>query len=555
LDSHPIRFLRNLGRSREIATVMINFGFEDLVIRLGLKKFLNLSKRVIFWKKPAPVEIRSRGKRIRLALEALGPTFIKFGQVISTRPDLVPADVIQELSLLQEKVPPFPSEEAVRLIEKELKMPCEKLFKDFEKEPLAAGSLGQVHRATHHDGTPLAIKIRRPNVVHNVERDLELMKELAILIDHHIPESHIFDPIGLVNNFCRTIRREMNYYREAKTCMEFAHLFQSDASLNVPEVYPDYSTESILTMEFIDGLNVNELDQDEKLKALKPEIAANGARIFMKMAFEFGIFHSDPHPGNIRILPDGSLAFLDFGMVGILEEQLRDQLIDMFLAITQNDVKRVVGKITEIGTPLEKIDFVVLQADVREFVGNYYGVPLERLQVGNVLTDFISILSHHGIRCPSDIMLLIRAMVTLEGVGRNLDPNYNLAKDLAPFIEKCVRDRYNPKKIANRVLVDSKALAKVIHDVPFQVGRTLEKLSKNELTVSIEHQKLDQLITEMDRSGNRIVISLIMSSLIVASALIMRAGSDNLWISLPVFGLSSFLGIWLIYGIFRSGRL
>lgn len=555
MDSHPIRFLRNLGRSREIATVMINFGFEDLVIRLKLKKFLQLSKRLIFWKKTPPIEIRSRGERIRLALEALGPTFIKFGQVLSTRPDLIPPDVIDELSQLQENVPPFSSETAIRLIEQELHSPCSKLFKDFDKNPIAAGSLGQVHKAIHRNGSELAIKIRRPNVVSDVERDLELMRELAILLDHHIPESHIFDPIGLVDNFCRTIRREMNYFREAKTCNEFAHLFHNDASLKVPKIYQDLSTESILTMELIKGRRVTELDDDEKLKALKPEIAANGARIFMKQAFEFGVFHSDPHPGNMRILSDGSIAFMDFGMVGILDEQLRDQLIDLFLAIVKNDVRTVVYNITEIGTPLEKIDNVVLQADVREFVGNYYGVPLDHLQVGNVLKDFITILSHHGIRCPSDIMLLIRALVTLEGVGRQLDPNYNLAKDLSPFIERCVRDRYNPRKISSKILNESKALAKVIHDVPFQVGRTLEKLSKNELTVSVEHQRLDQLITEMDRSGNRIVISLVMSSLIVASALIMRSAQDNLWISLPVFALSSFLGIWLIYGIFRSGRL
>ena len=555
MDSHPIRFIRNLGRSREIATVLLNHGFDDLVDRLHLRRYLQWGKRLVFRKSTGPDRRRTRGERIRLSLESLGATFIKFGQVVSTRPDLVPADVIQELSKLQEQVPAFSSEVAVKLIEEELKGPVSELFAEFNTEPLAAGSLGQVHQAKLHDGTIVAIKIRRPNVVENVERDLSLMTELAVLVERHIPEAEVFDPVGLVNHFARTIRRELNFFREGRTLDEFERLFRHDATLYIPKVYWDYTTESILTMECIEGYRVDDHTAIEKLPVTAAEVAKNGATIFMKMAFEIGLFHGDPHPGNIRILEDGSICLLDYGMVGSLEEETRERLVDLFLSITQNDVRKAVDVVQSVGQPFRPIDQPLLRADVREFVENYYGLSLDRLNVGAMLSDFVSILSSHGIRCPGDLMLLIRALVTLEGVGRELDPNFNLAESLAPFVHKIVKERFNPKRVASRLSAEMQTFLKLAYDFPMHAGKTLEKLSKDELKIQLEHRGLDHLITEVDRSSNRIVVSLVMSSLIVASALTIRTVASSLWFSVPIFILSSFLGIWLIYGVFRSGRL
>ncbi|MDB5385590.1 MAG: ubiB [Planctomycetaceae bacterium] len=556
-ERRSFRILRSLGRSREIATVLLNYGFGDVVERLGLIRYLQWGRRILFRRRNVPEPRLTRPQRIRLALEDLGPTFIKFGQVLSTRPDLVPADLICELAKLQESVPSFSVEKAIETLETELGDSVDRLFLSFDRQPLAAGSLGQVHRARHLNGTFLAVKIRRPNVVRDVERDIELMLELAILIERHLPESRVFEPVGLVTQFARSIRREMNFIREARTLDEFARLFKNDSTLVVPIVFWELSGETIITMEYLDGFKVSDRIGMFAVNLKLPELAANGAKIFLKQVFEFGLFHGDPHPGNVRIMRDGRIGLIDFGMVGRLEDERREQLVDIFLSISQRDVKRAVELVLTVGRPSGDVDRSLLQADVRDFIETYYGLSLERVKMGKLLSDFVLILSNHSIRYPADLMLLIRATVTLDGLGRDLDPEFNLALYLAPFVKRMIRDRYNPRRMAHRMLENSGRIFEAVQDVPMQLERTLQKLNRDEIKILLEHRNLDYLVTELDRSGNRIVIGMVMSALIVASALIVRTGTafNSSWLTIPAFVLSSLLGIWLIYGIFRSGRL
>lgn len=556
MELAPLKFLRNLSRGREIVTVLINHGFDDVVEQSGMMQYVQWWRRVILRRRVRPAPPLSRPARIRVAFEELGPTFVKFGQVISTRPDLVPANYIHELEKLQERVPAFPGKEARLLLEEHLGRPVRELFAEFDERPVAAGSLGQVHRARHHDGTPLAVKIRRPNVMRDVDRDLSLMYEIASLAEKHLPESEIFDPVGLVQQFARSIRRELNFAREGRTLDEFRRLFRDDATLHIPSVFWDLTSEAVLTCEFIDGLKISDIEGLRGANLSPPEIAANGARIFLKMAFEFGAFHGDPHPGNMRILSNGVIGLFDFGMIGRLEDQKREQLIDLLVAVVRGDSAGAVDQVLLIGKPYRPVDLPLLKSDLRDFVDGYYGLPLEKIDVGHLLSDFVSILSSHGIRYPADLMMLIRVIVTLEGTGRQLDPEFNVAEHLAPVVEQLVRERYNPKRMASKVVDESRALWSVLQKLPVHVGRTLEKLSNDDLRVHIEHQHLEHLITEIDRSSNRVTIGLVMSSLILASALVMRnAGANVWWVSIPAFILSSLLGIWLIYGVFRSGRL
>jgi len=555
LDSHPFRLLRNLGRTSEIVTVLLNHGFGDLVDRIGLRNFWYRWRR-LFSRKPAePVRHLKLVERVRLTLESLGPTYIKFGQVMSTRPDLMPPEMLAELKRLQENVPPFSSEEAVERVEHELGRPLAELFASFDRTPLAAGSLGQVHRAVNFDGTPLAVKIRRPGAVRNVERDLSLMHEIAVLIERHIAEARIFDPIGLVNHFARTIRRELNFAREGRTMDEFRRLFRQDATLYVPVVFWELTTEAVLTMEFIDGIRVDELAQLNAIGCAPADVAANGARIFMKQAFEFGVFHGDPHPGNIRIRPDGTICLLDYGMIGMLDERIREQLLDLLLAVSQQDVDAAVKLVLQLGESHGEIDRPLLQIDVRDFVVNYYGIELERLNVGRMLSDFVAILSNHGIRCPGSLMLLIRALVTLEGIGRDLDPAFNLASHVRPFVERMVRARYHPSRLVERMWNESRQMVEVAYDIPRNINRTLRKLSEDDLRIQLEHRNLDHFILELERSSNRLVVGMVVAALIVASALILAGKVSSVWISVPMYVLSSLLAVWLIFGIFRSGRL
>jgi len=553
VETHPIRFFRSLGRSRQIATVLINYGFGDVIDRLGLGRYVRWGTR-LFRRRKEPQPGLTTYRRIRLALQDLGPTYIKFGQVISTRPDIMPAELIEELSLLQESVPPFPSETAVELVEKELGRPVSELFTSFDRQSIAAGSLAQVHRAVHHDGRALAVKIRRPDAIRSVERDLILMQDLAVLVERHIPESRAFDPIGLVNHFARTIRREMNFRREGRTQQEFSRLFQGDATLYVPHVFDELTSEGVLTMEFVEGCRADDHCAVSRIAAPAAQIAANGANIFMKMAFELGMFHGDPHPGNIRIRYDGTVALLDYGMVGYLEPSKRDQLVDLFMAVVRNDAARVVDVIQALAHPTEAVDRVTLRADVSDFVSSYYGIPLEQLHVGRMLSDFIALVSRHHLRCPPDLMLLVRAMVTLEGVGRVLQPEFNLAEELAPFVERLVRRRYDPRRMAERVWNDVAGVAGAIHSLPGHLTRALERVADDNLRVQLDHRGLDRLIVEFDRSSNRIVIGVVTSAILLSTAIVLRSGG-SLWINVPAFLLSGFLGIWLIYGILRSGRL
>ena len=555
MEASPFRLLRNLGRTSEIVTVLLNHGFGDLVDRIGLRNFWYRWRRLFGRKAPKPLRNLRQVERIRMTLEKLGPTFIKFGQVMSTRPDLVPSGMLVELQKLQESVPPFASDEAISQLEAELGKPVAELFAIFDRTPLAAGSLGQVHRATHFNGTELAVKIRRPTAVRDVERDLLLMHELAALVESNVPEARIFDPLGLVNHFARSIRRELNFAREGRTMDEFRRLFRQDATLYVPQVFEELTTEAILTMEFVDALRIDELSQLQDTKCTPSEIAANGARIFMKQAFEFGVFHGDPHPGNIRILRDGTICLLDYGMIGMLDGKTREQLIDILLAISQQNVDAAVKLVLQIGEAYREVDRPLLQIDMRDFVSNYYGVELERLNVGRLLSDFVGILSNHGIRCPGSLMLLIRCLVALEGVGRTLDPEFNMAAHLQPFVERLVRARYSPTRMAERMWVESQHLLGYAHDIPGHVNRTLRKLSEDDLRIQLEHRNLDHFILELERSSNRLVVGMVVASLIVASALIISQGASTIWVTLPTYILSSLLAIWLVYGIFRSGRL
>lgn len=555
MEAHPLRFLRNLGRSSEIATVLLNYGFGDLLYRSGMRRSLNRGWRWLRFKRPEPVVEYTTSQRIRMALQDLGPTFVKFGQVMSTRPDILPTELLDELELLQERVPPFSGDEAAATVHAELGRPASELFASFTLEPLAAGSLGQVHRARAHDGTELAVKIRRPNVVQSVERDLSLLSELAALLEYSVPEARVFDPTGLVNHFARTIRREMNFLREARNIQEFRRLFHNDATLRIPHVYEDLTTEAVLTMDFITG---ERADDPEALltRGICPKgVARNGALIFMKQAFDLGVFHGDPHPGNLRVMNDGTIALLDFGMVGTLDESKRDELVDMFLAVVRHDIRRTVSMVQVLCQPSRPIDQNLLTADVRDFVEGFYELPLERIKVGRLLGDFVHMLSDHGLRCPGDLMLFIRAIITLEGVGRALDPRFNLAGELQPFIERVVRRRYEPKRMFHRAYDDVRSLLSAAHDLPLSTSRVLEKLAHDDLRIKFEHRGLDHLINEFDRSSNRVVIAVIIASLILSSALVLRSGATSSWITIPVFLLSGFLGVWLIYGVLRSGRL
>ncbi|TWT61092.1 ABC1 kinase family protein [Rubinisphaera italica] len=555
MDTHPLKFLKNLRRTGEIAAILINHGFGDVVERIGLNKYLNWGRRKLLKKTEEETRTLTRGERVRLTFETLGPTFIKFGQVLSTRPDLIPQDIVDELALLQERVPPFDSQVAIQTVEKALGQTIDDCFGSFESEPLATGSLGQVHCARLPDGSEVIVKIRRPRVVRDVERDLSLIHELAALIKKHVPEAEVFDPDGLVRNFERTIRRELNYLREARSIEDFDRMFDGDASLYVPQVYPDYCRENVLVMERIRGYRVDQIFDVPCLWEKRRQIANNGARLFLKSAFENGMFHGDPHPGNFRILDDGSICLLDFGMIGILDEQMRESLVDLFIATARKDSRRCLRIMLQLCETMNDIDERHFCADYREFIDKYYGLPLDRLDIAKMLRDFVSILSTHRLRCPGDLMLLIRAIIHLDAVGRKINPEFTLVEVVVPHFKKILRDRYRPDHLWERVREEAQILGRAAHEIPLEIATALKKYNREDSSFKVKVTGMDYMVNELDRSSNRIVVGLIVASSILASSLLVRSDAATDWFSVPIYIMSSFLGIWLIYGIFRSGRL
>lgn len=555
VTADPLRIFRDLARTREIVAVLLNHGFSDIVDRLRLRDAWHRWTRW-FQRNPAPPTRPLRTvERVRLVLESLGPTFVKFGQVLSTRPDLIPQAMLTELERLQEHVPPFSSETATAEIERQFGRTVPELFAEFDSVPLAAGSLGQVHRARRHDGRVVAVKIRRPGVERDVERDLSLMEQLAALLAHRVPELRVFDPVGLVQHFSRTIRRELNFSREARTMEEMSRWFADDSRVAIPRVDWDVTSESVLTMDFVDALRLDDGPAIQAAGLSPQQLAQTGAELFLKQVFQFGLFHGDPHPGNLRVRTDGVITLLDFGMVGMIERGLRDRIIDLFQSIHRQDLDAACQLVMLIGEVRGEMDESLLRVDLADFLANYYGVPLDRLNVGRLLTDFLAILSRHSIRCPASLLLLVRATVTLEGVGRRLDPSFNLAGPLRPFAEQLIADRYSPSNLWRRLCDQGHTLADVANRLPVHVTHAVEKLARDDLRVHLEHRGLDRLILELERASNRLVVGLVVASLIVASAVILRQGEATSWISLPIYVLSSLLAIWLVYGIFRSGQL
>ncbi|QDT36555.1 ABC1 kinase family protein [Stratiformator vulcanicus] len=549
MQPRPVRLIRNLNRTREIVSVFAAHGFGDLLRRTKLQRLFSRSSR-----SPRVKEL-SLAQRLRMALEKLGPAFVKLGQVISTRPDLVPPEVIEELSRLREDVKPFPSEQAVAEVEASLGGTVDELFLKFDREPMAAGSLAQVHRAVHRDGTPVAVKVRRPGVVETIERDLMLMVDLAALLEHRVPEARIFDPMGLVKHFSRTIRREIDFVREARSMDEFRRQFADNKEFAVPNVYFELSSEKVLTMQFVDGLHVSDHEQMAELDIDPHHIAEVGSKLFMEQIFKFGIFHADPHVGNVRVLKEGAFCLLDYGMIGYLDDELREDLVDLFAGIANRNVPKVSRLMVEIGEPLGEVNTKLLRTDVRDFLGAYYGVPLDQVSVANLLSDFLGILSAHGIRCPGNLMMLIRALVALEGAGRALSPDFNLANALGPFVKQVLQDRYRPDRLASEFFEEAFEIGGVARRLPGYLDIIADKMSRDKFEIEVRPAGLERLTNEIDRTGNRVTVSLAMASLIVASALLIHSGPGNAWFAIPIFILSSVLGLWLVYGIIRSGSL
>jgi ubiquinone biosynthesis protein len=555
------RNIRSIRRYRTILGILIKYGFGHVVEQLNIDYYLELGRRIVtLGTAPKEIERLTQPERLRLAMEELGPTFIKLGQVLSTRPDLIPREYADEFNKLQDKVPGLPFSAIGKQIEDELGVPVAEHFAHLDPRPLAAASIAQVHRGRLHSGDDVVVKVRRPGVANLVETDLDILMGLAYLIENHLPTGALYDPMGIVKEFRRVIRREMDFSREGLTIDRFAANFADDPTVHVPKVHWQQTGEAVLTMEYIEGIKVSDLGRLQESGSDLKVVARNGADCLLKQVLVHGFFHADPHPGNIFILENNVICLLDYGMVGRIDDDLKYQLAELLVAILQRDVDRVISQLLYSGELPDEADLKQLKRDLCEFVDDYYEVPLQEIHAGKLLGEFVDILTHYRIKFSPDLILLAKALVTMEGIGRQLDPDFNMIAHLRPFMERLLRERLTPGNISRELLKTAQSYGALAKNLPRDVKELINRINRNKFKIDLEHRGLERLIADIDKSSNRLSFSLLIAALIVGSSLIMQTEKGPLLFGFPVLGflgylIAGFLGLWLAFAILRSGRL
>ncbi|OHB32928.1 MAG: 2-polyprenylphenol 6-hydroxylase [Desulfuromonadaceae bacterium GWC2_58_13] len=555
------RNIRTIRRYRNVLGILIKYGFGHVVEQLNINYYLELGRRIVtLGTATKEIERLTQPERLRLAMVELGPTFIKLGQILSTRPDIIPKEYADEFSKLQDKVPSIALEEIELQIQRELGYPIDELFSEFSPLPIAAASIAQVHRGRLKSGEEVVVKIRRPGIKKIIETDVDILIGLAYLIENHIPTAEIYDPIGVVKEFRRTINREMDFTREGHTIDRFAVNFANSSTVHVPQVYWSLTGEGVLTMEYVDGVKVSNIELLRDAGYDLKEIARNGADSFLKQVLVDGLFHGDPHPGNFFILPGNRICMLDYGMVGRLDSDLKFQLADLLLAILHRDVDNVISLLLYSGDITEDINTKHLKRDLSELIDDYYEIPLQEINAGKLLTEFIEILNLYRIKFPADLMLLGKALITIEGIGRQLDPDFNMIEHLRPFMEKLVRDKVTPTHLSKELLRVAQSYGALAKNLPRDLKEFINRVNRNKFKINLEHRGLEKLITDLDKSSNRLSFSLLIAALIVGSSLIMQTDKGPMLFGFPMLGflgysIAAFLGLWLAIAILRSGRL
>jgi len=494
-----------------------------------------------------------------MALADLGPSFIKLGQVLSTRPDLIPLEIVKELEKLQDDVPAFSSEQAREIVTAQLQ-PIEDIFLSFSDKPIAAASMAQVHKAVLKNGQPVAIKIQRPKISRIIETDINILYDLAGLTEKYFPEAELYNPKAIVDEFAKTIRSELDFVREGRNIDRFRNYFKNDNTIYLPQVYWEYTTPSILTMEFINGIKISEIDFDERKDLDRKIIARNGALATLKMIFEMGLFHADPHPGNIFVLKNNILAPLDFGMVGRLDEQTKTYLQNLLLAIVERNIDKIIKIFIEAEVIDETKDTRLLRIDLNDFIDTYYGIPLNQLEIEKLFSNLIEVLRRHRIAVMTDIVLMSKALATIESVGRSLDPDFNMMELVEPYAKKLMLQPVLPKKQLKEIKQFVDETEELVKILPGELKQILRKIKKGRMNLIFEHRGLDRLITELDKSSNRLAFSLIIAALVIGSSIIVHSNKGPFIFGFPIFGLIGFLiaaifGLWLVIAILRSGKL
>ncbi|MFC2948708.1 ABC1 kinase family protein [Virgibacillus sediminis] len=555
------RRIRHLQRYREIVIAFSRNGFGFLVKELGLHKLVSIPKRLITNTREE-VHTLTIGERIRKFLEDMGPSFIKLGQIASTRRDLIPEDIIRELEKLQEDVPPFSYEEVEEIIGRELNASIHDLFLEFDEIPLAAASIGQVHRAVLYSGQEVAVKVQRPDIQQNVQTDLEILHHLAKLAEHRMKWAARYHVTDIVQEFSDSLLAELDYTREGRNAHKIAHQFRKDTKVRIPAVYWEYTTEKVLTMEYLEG---TKLDEVENLMSggFTPKLLAERLvhSVLHQILME-GFFHADPHPGNVKARGDNTVVLIDFGMVGRLTPEMKDNFSALIVAMMRQENDAIIKAIYRMGLVPDDIDIRKLRLDVDRLKEKYYDVPFSQVSIGEAVNDLFSVASKHRIEIPADLSLVGKTLLTLEGTVERLDPDISIVKIAEPFGRKLLKERLHPKRVAGDVYHQLDDYKDIVADFPEHIEELYAIIRKRKVPVEISFSKVEGFLKRLIQISNRLSFSIVLLSFsIIMAGLIIGSSiggqSTYIW-NLPVieigFVVAILMFIWLIYSIFKSGR-
>jgi ubiquinone biosynthesis protein len=550
------RSVRHINRYREIVFVLIKYGLGDII---GNTKSISVGffKRKRQGNSKAGIDLRkaSTYEKIRLAIEELGPTFIKFGQIMSNRPDIFPEALIAELEKLQKNVAPFSFDLANKIIEEEL---CEKknaCFLEIDTKPLASASIAQVHKAILKNGEKVVLKIQRPNIAKLIETDIEIMQYLAKRIQRQLPELSGVDAPAIINEFRATIKRELDFYQEISNIERFQINFESDKDIYIPQIYKDLCTKNLIVLEFIEGLSVNDLISPENTEIDPRQIAKKGANIILKQIFTFGFFHADPHPGNILVLPDSRICFIDFGMTGSLPIKFRAYLADMILGFVNQDAEMIVKVLKKFTLDASKFDAEELELRISELVEEFTYLPLTKIDSTQVIHKLLALLVQFRLRLPPVVYMLLKALITIEGVARKLDDEFNISEYVKPFAKKLLKEKMDPFILAKNKYPKFIDFLRNLVEFPEIAFDISEMLRDGQLKIGIENKDTGPILENNRKNSQMLAYSILSAAIFIGSSIIIAFKTGPYWYGISVPGiLGTCVAVIFAFAAILSGR-
>jgi len=533
--------VRQIRRVREIAGILLKYGLGELAAMLLRSPRFRFMGRLLSRTNREIVRKLDRWERIRRALEELGPTFIKLGQILSSRRDLLPRELIRELEKLQDEVPPFDFEQVLEIVRRETGRPIEETFPGLDPVPEASASIAQVHRARLEGGQEVAVKVRRPGIEEQIEVDVQILERVADLAERTLPATRLFNPRRVVQEFKRQIGRELDLSVELLNIEKFRSLMQERGDLYVPRTYGETSSEAVLVMEYVGGRRLGELLDDPGAVEDPESITTSLADLALEQIFGLGFFHADPHAGNIRVLEDGRICYLDFGIVGFLSDGQRELLNRLLYSISRRNARLLSRTLLELTTPLESVDDRALEIRVDELLETYLDLPLQHLDLSGIFADLIDLVVSFRLQLPQNVNLMIKTLVVLEGIGRTLHPGFMMIDRIKPYAAGFFLRRYAPGRVLERLSLFSLDTEDLVSELPLRTREVLSQLAAGETRVNIDFAGLDRLRFVLDAVSNRLVFGLILAALLVSSSLIVLAGIAPKWHGIPVIGLAGYL--------------